>query len=301
MVEGDLVLAVRESLRGGHAEGEVLVGEGEVEVSDVHLIPRLLTEGDGASGIRVVRILGRVVEAGFGVEDRPFGHRLGLVEDVEVLPVELVSGYVEDDLAAAVGVFGDEPHRLAPQVHVRQQREEQRGLREPEIGPRDVVARSGRDLEAEVERHARHQFFVDCRRVGEEEADPTPVDLLRSPGGVVELEDDLRSGRDALGHAVGQDAGRHAGCVGGEEVAAGLVDLLDTGRQDEDDNVVDDRWVPRPDLRGADPDVVRELRVDLDELVRHRSLGRDLDLAGHLQDNVGPGDLPSLDELGRRG
>ena len=181
------------------------------------------------------------------------------------------------------------------------QREEQRGLREPEIGPRDVVARSGRDLEAEVERHARHQFFVDRRRVGEDEADPAPVDLLRPPGGVVELEDDLRSGRDALGHAVGQDAGRHAGCVGGEEVAAGLVDLLDAGRQDEDDNVVDDRRVPRPDLRGPDPDVVRDLRVDLDELVRHRSLGRDLDLAGHLQDKVGPGDLPSLDELGRRG
>ena len=82
-------------------------------------------------------------------------------------------------------------------------------------------------------------------------------DLLRPPRGVVHLEDDLRSGRDALGHAVGQDAGRQAGCVGGEEVAAGLVDLLDAGRQDEDDGVVDDRWVPRPDLRGADPDVVR--------------------------------------------
>ena len=39
----------------------------------------------------------------------------------------------------------------------------------------------------------------------------------------------------------------------------------------------------------------------LDELVRHRPLGRDLDPAGHLQDEVGPGNLPSLDELGRRG
>jgi len=117
----------------------------------------------------------------------------------------------------------------------------------------------------------------------------------------VELEDDLRSGRDALGYAIGQEAGRHAGCVGGEEVAAGLVDLLDSGGQDVDDNVVDDRWVLRPDLRGADPDVVCYLRVDLDELVRHRSLARDLDLAGHFQDNVGPGDLPTFDEVGRRG
>jgi hypothetical protein len=98
---------------------------------------------------------------------------------------------------------------------------------------------------------------VDRRRVGEDEADPAPVDLLRPPGGVVELEDDPRSGRDALRHAVGQDAGRHPGGVGGEEVAAGLVDLLDAGRQDEDDDVVDDRRVPRPDLRGPDPDVAR--------------------------------------------
>ena len=51
----------------------------------------------------------------------------------------------------------------------------------------------------------------DCRRVGEEEADPTSVDLLRSSGGVVELEDDLRSGRMLLGYTVGQDASRHAG------------------------------------------------------------------------------------------
>ena len=125
------------------------------------------------------------------------------------------------------------------------------------IGPRDVVARPGRDLETEVERHTGHQFLVDRRRVGEDEADPAPVDLLRPPWGVVDLEDDLRSGRDALGHAVGQDAGRQAGCVGSEEVAAGLVDLLDTGRQDQDDDVVDDRRVSGPDLRGADPDVVR--------------------------------------------
>ena len=301
MAEGDLVLAAREPLRDGHAEGEVLVGEGEVEISDVHLIPRLLAEGDGAPRVRVVRVLGRVVEVRFGVKDRPFGHRLGLVEDVEVLPVELVPGDVEEDLAAPVGVLGDEPHRLAPQVHVRHQREQHRGPREPEIGPRDVVARPGRDLEAEVERHARHQFFVDRRRVGEDEADPAPVDLLRPPGRVVELEDDLRSGRDALRHAVAQDARRHPGGVGGEEVAAGLVDLLDAGRQDEGDDVVDDRRVPRPDLGGPDPDVLRQLRVNLDELVRHRPPGRDLDLAGHLQDEVGPGDLPSLDESSRRG
>ena len=121
VVKGDLILAVRESLRGGHAEREVLLDEGEIQVSDVHFIAGLLAEGDSASGIGVVQILVQVVEVGFGVEDRPFGHRLGLVEDVEVLPVELVSGYVENDLAAAVGVFGDKPHRLAPQVHVRHQ------------------------------------------------------------------------------------------------------------------------------------------------------------------------------------
>jgi hypothetical protein len=38
------------------AAGEVLVDEGEADVTDVQLIPHLLTEGDGAVPIRVVRV-----------------------------------------------------------------------------------------------------------------------------------------------------------------------------------------------------------------------------------------------------
>jgi hypothetical protein len=117
----------------------------------------------------------------------------------------------------------------------------------------------------------------------------------------VELEDDPRPRRYPLRHALVEDPGWHPRGVGGEEVSPRLVDLLDAGRQDEGDDVVDDRRVPRADLGGLHPDVVRQLRVDLDELVRHVPLGRDLNLAGHLQNEVGPGDLPSFDETGRRG
>jgi hypothetical protein len=74
-MEGDLVLAVRESLRGGHAEGEVLVGEGEVEVSDVHLIARLLAEDDGAPGIRVA-------QPGAGLVDLVPGRRVGPLDEL---------------------------------------------------------------------------------------------------------------------------------------------------------------------------------------------------------------------------
>ncbi len=166
-----------------------------------------------APRVRVVRVLGRVCRSGLRCGgSSPRASAWAGRGHVEVLPVELVSGDVEDDLVAAVGVLGDEPHRLAPQVHMRHEREEHRGPREPEIGPRDVVARPGRDLEAEVERQTRHQFFVDRRRVGEDEANPAPVDLLRPPGSVMELKDDPRSGRDAASATPSaRDAGRHPG------------------------------------------------------------------------------------------
>ncbi len=63
---------------------------------------------------------------------------------------------------------------------------------------------------------------------------------------------------------------------------------------------MDDRGVAWPDLRGLHPYVLRQLRVERDVLVRHRPLGGDFDLLGHLQDEVGRGDAPPFGEDGRR-
>ena len=167
VLEADFVLAVRESLRGGHAEGEVLVGEGEVEVSDVHFIARCSPNvtarlGSGLFGFSAelsnLASVWRIVPSGIG---------LGRSRTYRFCQSNSYRGTSRMTSRRPSGYIGDEPHRLAPQVHVRQQRDQQRGLRESEISPRDVVARSGWDLEAEVERHARHQLFVDCRRLGE--------------------------------------------------------------------------------------------------------------------------------------
>ena len=87
--------------------------------------------------------------------------------------------------------------------------------------------------------------------------------------------------------------------VGGQEVDLRLVAAA--RRDHEDDQVMDDRRIPRPHLRCPDPDVLLELGVDHEVLVGHRPLGGDLDLLGQGDHQVGGRDAPALDIVRRLG
>ena len=102
-------------LRGGDAVGQL----GVVDVADEHLVTGLFAEANGGAGIGVGRILGRIIEGATYPDGGAGGEALGLGETIHRLPVEIVLGDAQQNLAGAVGVEGVEAHTFTAVVHVR--------------------------------------------------------------------------------------------------------------------------------------------------------------------------------------
>ena len=112
-----------------------------------------------------------------------------------------------------------------------------------------------------------------------------------SPRGVVVLEHQLRARRDQRATPSG-GARRHPGAYPARKSPSARRGCRAGSRRRPGDGPPS---FPRPHLRGPDPDVLLELRVNHEFLVAHRPVGGDLDLLGQGDDQVGRGDAPALD------
>src|SRR5262249_34898489 len=154
-------------------------------------------------------------EVALAVNRRALGHPFWLGEPVDDLPVEIVVRHRQEDLARAIGILGRVHETLAPNVHMRHEAQEldvglgRRG------GTLDVVAGSGRDPQVVLGNPPRERL-VPGWLLGHDETDRGTVEADLADWLVVELEDQIRSGRYSLGDPGRKDRGHVAERVTGE-------------------------------------------------------------------------------------
>ena len=120
----------------------------------------------------------------------------------------------------------------------------------------------------------------------------------------MDLEEQPRAGRDELSHPIRKDVRPSTGNARRQPIrdkTAAPVRAGSTWRLDKHQNMVHHGPAARLHLGGSDPFVLRKAGIDHDELVRHRSLGRDLEWLGHRNDHVRLGNPPAVHKRDRLG
>src|ERR1043166_41228 len=79
---------------------------GVIEVANEHFMEGLVTEPDGFTWIRVVRVLGGVIVRAAANQPRSGGQALGLGQPVEMLPLEIIVWHRQEHLFLAIGING---------------------------------------------------------------------------------------------------------------------------------------------------------------------------------------------------
>ena len=186
--------------------------------ADRHLLPGLLPPGHIDRGIGIGQIVGRVVEPRDAANFASLGHWLGLDQLVGILPVEVESRHVQQDLGPAVRIDGLELKGLAPQMHVRRHREQQRVLVEFVHRLDDVVVRPRRNDEVRVDRRDDVDFLLHLAGVGKDDSHLAQIALRTAVGRVMRLDHQLRAGRNPPASGRRINCRRHAGAVAGDHV-----------------------------------------------------------------------------------
>jgi hypothetical protein len=283
-------------------------GDGDGEIADHHFFPGLLAPVDVGARVGVVQVFFGVVEVGNAVDAGALGEDLFVGQDVGGLPVEIVTGYVEEHFFFAVGVDGLVAEGFAAQVHVGHEAHEL-DFAEGAGGFFDLaVVVAGGQAQELVRGAAGDDFVGDGFGIDEVEGDDALVLGLGADGGVVDLEDQVMTGGDAFGHARGEWLEAAAGDVADEEAVAAaahgpdrVFHIVSGGGENED--VVNDGAVAGADLCAVEPFVFLEAGVHREIFVGNAAArGHGDRLWGDGEDGVGfAGQLPAGEELFGRG
>ena len=71
---------------------------GKIEEADHHLFPALVPPTNLFGRIRVIGVVGRIVEVGRALDTRPFGQQQGLLQVIRELPIEALFWDPKQDL-----------------------------------------------------------------------------------------------------------------------------------------------------------------------------------------------------------
>src|SRR5690606_27468146 len=104
---------------------------------------------------------------GFAVDGAAGRNQLRILQHVHELPVEVVSWHVEQYLTAPIWIFQLVAERLASQMHVWHQRDQQLVVAESSLGPCDVVIVPRRNVEIQLHRGPAAHVVRDLAGLGE--------------------------------------------------------------------------------------------------------------------------------------
>lgn len=201
-------------------------GNGHVEETDHHFVVGLLAPGYGAIGIRVVGVVRRVVipadrlEFGSGLNQTGFG------KAVAELPVEVVV-YAKQRFGGVIGADEVVLEALSAQVHVRKEAEQGGVVGESAVDFHPIIVGIGGDGDrVVVVRELQGEDALLGRALREDETNAALVVAGLTIGRVVQLEDQVRVGRNELGYAVGPVVGRAPRRVHQQQIAVGFVGLM---------------------------------------------------------------------------
>ena len=100
-----------------------IFGDGHVEEADHHFLPRLISPANRRGRVRVYEVLVGIVKCRRGLDLQVGSQRERLRELIDMLPIEIVVGDVQQDFfrifVAVAAAPSDKPERPTTQVHVR--------------------------------------------------------------------------------------------------------------------------------------------------------------------------------------
>ena len=259
----------------------------DVEEPDHHLVPALVPIAHVDRGVRIAGVRGRVVVGRDPVEPGSFLERHRLRQTVVELPVEIVRLHAQQRLGQAVrqdpGVLEFGP----PQVHVREESQQQRVVRQSAPHADPEIALPRRDQKFFVV-HLQRENALGRRLLGEHHPDLDPILHFLAVGREMNLEHQVGSGMDQLGHARRIDIGRAARRIHGQDVSLGRPSCPGiAGLADVNHHMVHDGTVAGTNLDRLHPAILFESRRRDEVLILDCAFRRNLERLRHLDHFVG--------------
>jgi hypothetical protein len=193
-------------------------GEFQIEKAHHHLVPALIAPGHFFAGIRVVRIVGRIVEVRRTRDARAFRQHDRRGQVVPKLPMPVVTRHPQNRLRLARGIHDAIFEILAAPMHVRMQAGQLHGGAGFEFGVHAEIRVPRRNLEFSVgggkRQHARPRPFL-----RKHQAELAAVRAGLAVRRVMDLHHEIRTGFDQLALAGLQGLRRLSRRVAHQEIA----------------------------------------------------------------------------------
>ena len=246
----------------------------------------MFAEDDAFAGSGVGGIKRRIVKRARHHQPGTGRHVTRLLEVITELPLEIITRHVQQGLAFAVGEQEFVAHPFPPEVHVREEAIDGGRFSEGEGGGVPGLGGPGRDVQIEL--NGLPGFGGALRRVrGEIEGDLALIRRLRSVGGVVQLQRQLRIGGQLFRHASGVFHGSGTGRPADKKHPLAAAGVRRAGPLGVKDHMMHHLAVAGLHIEGAQPDVFLEGVGHLDVTVIQHPGGGDLLHFGHLEHRVG--------------